>query len=249
MSYVIAIAGKGGTGKTTISALLVRLLKEKNCGPVLAVDADPNSNLAEALGVKTGDTIGDILDSVAAYPEKIPAGMAKDRFIEMKVQEAIEEQAGFDLLSMGKPEGPGCYCYANNILRNIVFKLLGDYSYVIIDNEAGLEHLSRRTTRQADLLLVVSDVTPAGLRAAGRISELASDLKLEIKNKFLLLNRSSGYLTKEKIQLENLKYIGNIPQDEQIAQVSLGAGSLLELSADSPALIALGKLGDKLWPN
>lgn len=248
MSYTIAVAGKGGTGKTTISALLVRLLIEKNKGPVLAVDADPNSNLAEALGVKTGDTIGEILDSVAAFPEKIPSGMAKERFIEMKVQEAIEEQAGFDLLSMGRPEGPGCYCYANNILRNIIAKLLGDYSYVIIDNEAGLEHLSRRTTRQADLLLVISDATPAGLRAAERISGLAADLKLEIKNKFLLLNRNSEKLAAERLKPARLAYLGIIPQDEQIARISLDGGSLLALKATSPAIKALRKL-DKLWPN
>ncbi|MFZ2356380.1 MAG: AAA family ATPase [Candidatus Omnitrophota bacterium] len=150
MGYVIAVAGKGGTGKTTIAALLVNLLKEKKIGSVLAVDADPNSNLAEALGLETGQTIGKILDDISSNPDTIPKSMSKDRFIEYQVQSAIQETGGFDCLTMGRPEGPGCYCYVNNVLRNTMLKLIKDYDYIIIDNEAGLEHLSRRTTRICD---------------------------------------------------------------------------------------------------
>lgn len=142
MGYVIAMAGKGGTGKTTIGALIAMIIKEKKLGSVLAVDADPNNNLAEALGMELKETAGEILDKVAAHPGRIPAGMPKERFIEYELQAAISEGDGIDLLTMGRPEGPGCYCYVNNVLRNIVAKLIKEYDYVIIDNEAGLEHLS-----------------------------------------------------------------------------------------------------------
>jgi CO dehydrogenase maturation factor len=136
MGYTIAVAGKGGTGKTTVAALIVRLLKEKKAGSILAVDADPNHNLGEALGIKTDETIGSIIDEVSRNPEKIPAGMSKDRFIEYRVQTSVAEGEGFDLLSMGRPEGPGCYCYVNNVLRNVAGKLMQDYDYVVIDRKS-----------------------------------------------------------------------------------------------------------------
>jgi|SRR3989338_9025243 len=117
MSYTIAIAGKGGTGKTTIAALLVRLMAEKKAGAVLAVDADPNSNLAEALGPQVKQNIAAVLDEIAAHPESVPQGMTKERFIEFQVHSVIYEAEGFDILNMGKPEGPGCYCYVNNVLQ------------------------------------------------------------------------------------------------------------------------------------
>lgn len=249
MAYTIAIAGKGGTGKTTIAALLVYLLREAKMGSLLAVDADPNSNLAEALGVELKQTIGSILDGICQDPENVPPGMAKDRFIEYQVQSAIHEADGFDILSMGKPEGPGCYCYVNNILRNVMSRLLKDYDYILIDNEAGLEHLSRRTTRRADTLLVVSDATPVGLKAAGRISALAKELKIETRNKFLLVNRFSGKAALDKAQGLGLSYIGSLPQDEHIAKISLNGNPLLELQDDAPALMALRKLGENIWRN
>ncbi|MCX5697488.1 MAG: AAA family ATPase [Candidatus Omnitrophica bacterium] len=246
MGYTIALAGKGGTGKTTIAGLLVRILKERKSGSILAIDADPNNNLAEVLGIKISETIGTILDDVAAHPDEIPAGMTKDRFIEYKVQSAVYEAQGFDILTMGKPEGPGCYCYVNNVLRNVMSKLIKDYDYVIIDNEAGLEHLSRRTTRQADTLLVVSDATPVGLRAAGRINELAGELKITIRNRFLLVNRYDKDLEKEKIKNTGLDMIGQLPVDEQLTKISLNGNSLMELKKDAPLLAKLITLGDRL---
>ena len=216
MGYVIAMAGKGGTGKTTVAALIVRIIKEKKLGSILAVDADPNSNLAEALGLEAKETIGQILDDIAVHPEKIPVGIPKDRFIEYQVQTAIREGDGFDVLTMGRPEGPGCYCYVNNVLRNVMAKLIKDYDYVVIDNEAGLEHLSRRTTRNADALVVVSDATSVGLRAAKRISDLVKELNIKTKKELLIINRYNKEIEKEKIKSLGLNYLGFIPEDAQI---------------------------------
>ncbi len=244
MGYIIAMAGKGGTGKTTIAALLVRLIKDLGLGSVIAIDADPNSNLAESLGLESHETIGKILDEIAAHPDQIPAGMSKDRFIEYKVQAAITEGTGFDVLSMGRPEGPGCYCYTNNVLRNIMSKLIQDYKYIIIDNEAGLEHLSRRTTRKADALVIVSDSTKVGLKAAKRINELSQELDISIKKRLLIVNRNSDNLNLSDLGLE---YIGNIPQDDKITKISLNGNSMLSLNADAPSIAALRNIGDKIW--
>ena len=247
MGYTIAITGKGGTGKTTLAALIIRIIKEKQLGSILAVDADPNSNLAEALGIEVKETIGSILDEISAQPEKIPSGMPKDRFIEYRLQTGIAEGDGVDLLAMGRPEGAGCYCYVNNILRNIVGKLIKDYDYIVIDNEAGLEHLSRRTTRSADLLLVISDATSVGLRSAKRINELAEELKIKIKKRFLVINRYIDSIDKKVIQGLRLEYAGNIPVDKNIAKASLNGNSLMELKNNSVSLTALRKIGKKLW--
>jgi len=244
MGYTIAIAGKGGTGKTTVAALIVRLIKEKKLGSLLAVDADPNSNLAEFLGIEVKESMGKILDDIASDPSKIPAGMSKDRFIEYNIQAAIQEQEGFDLLTMGRPEGPGCYCYVNNVLRNIVSKLIKDYDYIVIDNEAGLEHLSRRTTREADVLLIVSDASVAGMRAAKRIFELVKELKIKTKKNFLLVNRSE---INPRDLIKGMDYLGNIPEDPQIQEMSLNGRSLLDLKDDNSALNNLRILGDKIW--
>jgi len=247
MGYTIAIAGKGGTGKTTLAALLVRLIKEEKLGSLLAVDADPNSNLAEVLGAEAKETIGTILDEITAHPENVPPGMPKDRFLEYQLQRAIFEADGFDILSMGRPEGPGCYCYVNNVLRNQMAKLIQDYDYIVIDNEAGLEHLSRRTTRKADTLVVVSDATAVGLRSAARISGLAKELKIEAGKKFLLVNRFEQGLKDEQFKAAGLEYLGRIRQDKEIAQASLSGASLLGLSSRSAALMDMRGLGEKLW--
>ncbi len=247
MGYVIAIAGKGGTGKTTVAALLVRALKMHKKGSVLAIDADPNSNLGEALGLEVKKSIGSILDAIAANPESVPEGMSKERFIDYQVQMAIEEAEGFDLLTMGKPEGPGCYCYVNNVLRNVMSRLITDYDYIVIDNEAGLEHLSRRTTRAADVLLAVSDATPVGLRAVKRIRDLVKELDIKTKKNLLLVNRYACDIEKEKLKGIDLEYIGHIPEDKQISKISLNGNSLLKLKGNAPSLELLRKLGEKIW--
>jgi len=247
MGYVIAMAGKGGTGKTTLAGLIVRIIKEKKLGSILAVDADPNSNLAEALGVELKTTIGKILDDICSHPDKVPAGMGKDRFIEYQVQTAISEGDGFDLLAMGRPEGPGCYCYVNNVLRNVMSRLIKDYAYIIIDNEAGLEHLSRRTTRSCDALLVVSDATTAGLRAAGRIITLARELDIKTKKELLVINCSNKDIAPEKIKDFKLDYLGFIPLDKEVEKAELNGKSLMELNEDAVSLSTLRGIGEKIW--
>ena len=246
MGYTIAIAGKGGTGKTTISALIIRLLKERKSGSVLGIDADPNNNLAESLGFKVKETIGNILDEVAAHPDKIPAGMTKDRFIEYEVQTIVQECNGFDILTMGKPEGPGCYCYVNNVLRNVMASLVRDYDYVVIDNEAGLEHLSRKTTGSADVLLVISDASAAGLRAAKRISDLVAELKIKTKNKFLIINRRDKEIAKDKIGGLGMEYVGRIPEDPQLLDISVKNNSVFSLKKETASFVAMAKLLDRI---
>jgi len=247
MGYTIAIAGKGGTGKTTIAAFIVRIIKEKKLGSILAVDADPNSNLAESLGIKLKETIGEIIDDIAHHPEKVPSGMPKDRFIEYQIQTAISEGDGFDLLAMGRPEGPGCYCYANNVLRNIIGKFINDYDYVVIDNEAGLEHLSRRTTRSADAMLVVSDATVVGLRAAKRIAELTKELAIKTKKNLLVINRYEGDMDKRLTKDIGLNYLGSIPQDSQVTKISLNGSSLMKLKDQAASISAMRKIGEEIW--
>ncbi|MFH1355460.1 MAG: AAA family ATPase [Candidatus Omnitrophota bacterium] len=247
MGYVIAMAGNGGRVKTTLAALIVRIIREKKLGSILAVDADPNSNLSDLLGLELKETVGQIIDDVAACPEKVPSGMSKGRFIEFEIQTSIQEAEGFDLLVMGRPEGPGCYCYANNVLRNIMSKLIHDYDYVVIDNEAGLEHLSRRTTRSANALVIVSDATPVGLKAASRISDLAKELKIDIKREFLIVNRYEKNIESEKLKKLKSDYLGSIPFDREVEIKSLNGSSLMDLDDNSISLSALRKLGGRIW--
>jgi len=247
MGYIIALAGKGGTGKTTIASMLVRLIRENKLGSVLAVDADPNSNLGQSLGLEPEESIGTVLDQISGAPDKIPAGMSKDRFLEYRVSTAIQEGDGFDLLTMGKPEGPGCYCYINNVLRNIVDKLIKDYDYVIIDNEAGLEHLSRRTTRKADILLVISEANKVGLRAAKRINELARELDIKIGKRLLIVNKDNGQADKSLVLETGLEHIGNIEQDPALVKLSSNGNSLMDLPAQALSLQSLKQIGDKIW--
>ncbi len=227
MGCIIAMAGKGGTGKTTIASLIIRSIKEKGLGSILAIDADPNSNLGEVLGLKPGRNIGAILDDISVNPGIVPSGMTKERFIGYQVQSAIQEEEGFDVLSMGKPEGPGCYCYVNNVLRGVMAKLIKDYDYIVIDNEAGLEHLSRRTSRLADILIVVSDASKVGLKSAQRINELALQLKFEVKKRYILINRFKQRVKNEVIKETGLEYLGSLPQDALVEELSLNGGSIL----------------------
>jgi len=247
MGCIIAMAGKGGTGKTTLAALLIRIIKEKKLGSILAVDADPNSNLAEILGFEVKESIGAILDDLSLHPEKVPVNMGKDAYIEYRVQTAIIEGDGFDILTMGRPEGPGCYCYVNNSLRNIMEKLVNDYDFVVIDNEAGLEHLSRRTTRRADVLLVVTDHTCVGLKAAKRIVELTRELKIKIKKELLIVNRCGEKIDEVGIKDLKLELLGFLPSDPEIEALSRCGSSLMKLKDDNITINALRKSGEKIW--
>ena len=171
MPYSIALAGKGGTGKTTLAGMLIRYLVQNNKIPILAVDADCNANLNEVLGLNVGDTLGNAREDMKKGD--VPSGMTKDIFMEMKLEEAVVEADGFDLIVMGQPEGAGCYCAANSLLTSFLERLQGNYPYIVMDNEAGMEHISRLTTSNVDTLLIVSDPSRRGLQAAVRIDELA----------------------------------------------------------------------------
>lgn len=241
------MAGKGGTGKTTIAALLVRIIKEKKLGSLLAVDADPNHNLGELLGLEVKESIGGIIDDISVHPESVPVNMGKDAFIEYRTQAAIVEADGFDLLTMGRPEGPGCYCYVNNSLRKVMDKLIKDYDFVIIDNEAGLEHLSRRTTRRVDSLLVISDASSAGLRAAKRIVGLTRELNLKTKKEMLIINRYDANLEPGKIKDLELDYLGFLPLDQEIENAGRIGASLMTLPGANATINLLHKLGEKIW--
>ena len=222
--------GKGGTGKTTIASFIVAYLARGKMGSVLAVDADPNSCLAESLGVRTSETIVGICEEVSKNMDKIPAGMTKDRFIEARVQEALIEADGFDLLVMGRPEGPGCYCYVNNLLRNIIGKITANYDFVIIDNAAGMEHISRRTTRQMSKLVLVSDYSIAGVRSAKKIYDLAKELEIKISGAYLIVNKVSGPVAALAGEIKNtgLKNIGEVPHSEELIKWNISNKPIFE---------------------
>jgi len=188
MGFTISVAGKGGVGKTTFAALVVRHLHESTGEVVLAVDADPNANLGSKLGTEPGRTVGALREEMVSKREEPPEGMSKHDYVDYHVRLALKEGDGFDLITMGRQEGPGCYCYINNMLRTFVDSLSDKYRYVVIDNEAGMEHLSRRTTRSSDVLFVLCDKSKASLEAAKRISVLAAEMKLSIRRKALVFN-------------------------------------------------------------
>lgn len=246
MSFIIAVAGKGGTGKTTVASLLVSLLAKRKQGVVLGIDADPNSNLAEALGLKVKEDIGAIVDSIAKNPASVPVGMTKDKYIDFRIQTSMLEDEGFDILTMGRPEGPGCYCYVNNLLRGLIRNLADKYEYIVIDNEAGFEHLSRRTMRRADRLLLVSDSSEAGVRAAKRIIALVKELEIDIKNTGLILNRTDEVLLKDTIEDLGIETIGIIPEDKHLLGLSRQGKPITSLEESSRAFIEVKRILDKI---
>lgn len=186
MGLTVAMGGKGGTGKTTVAGLLIRYLIDHGMKPVLAVDADPNSNLNEVLGVALDETLGDARERMKT---DVPVGMTKDIYMELKVEQSLVEGDGFDLIAMGRPEGAGCYCAANNLLSGLLDRLIESYEYMVVDNEAGMEHFSRLTQKDIDLLLLVSDPSRRGLTAACRIVELVASLPIRIGGKMLVVNQ------------------------------------------------------------
>ncbi len=245
MAYVIAVAGKGGTGKTSIAALTVKYLMEKKGKAVLAVDADSNACLNEALGVDVHATIGhlreDSLQTIRSGSER-PGGMSMEQLFDYQVQQSLVEAKGFDLMVMGRPEGPGCYCAANNIIRKYTDKLSETYSYVVIDNEAGMEHLSRRTTHKVDLLLIISDPTVRGVRTAQRIDALVKELNLDVDLHTLVINRVSGDEGAGLRKLAEglgLTVAGLVPQDHNIFQFDLEGRGIVDLPGDSVAVKAI----------
>jgi CO dehydrogenase maturation factor len=252
MAFLIAFAGKGGTGKTTLAGLTIRYLIETKGEPILAVDADSNNCLNEVLGVNVHATVGklreDSLQIIRNGAER-PGGMSMEQLFDYEIQQSLIESKGFDLLVMGRPEGPGCYCAANNIIRKYTDKLSEAYPYVVIDNEAGMEHLSRRTTHRVNLLIIASDPSVRGIQTAQRIDSLVNELDLNIENRVLLINRISGSEGKELQSLAEslgLRITGIVPQDERLLHLGLKGDSVFHLPADAKALRAVYSILDTL---
>jgi len=222
--------------------MMIRHLLDKGKGPILAVDADSNSNLNEVLGVEVLSTIGEAREMMK---KDVPTGMTKDIWFEYKVQEALTEAKGFDLIAMGRPEGPGCYCAANTLARKCLDLLTGNYRYIVIDNEAGMEHFSRLTTRDVDLLFILSDSSRRSILTASRIRDLIHELDLRIVREVLVINRVQGELDQEileELKRQNLELAGTIPVDEEIYRYDLEGKPTIGLPLESKAVQAAGRI-------
>lgn len=245
MTFTIAVAGKGGVGKTTFSALAIRHLHERTGEVVLAVDADPNANLGAKLGTEPGRTLGSIREELLAMGEGQPSGMSKPELIDYQVRLAVKEGEGFDLITMGRQEGPGCYCFVNNLLRTVVDSVSEKYAYAVIDNEAGMEHLSRRTTRAADVLFVVSDGSKASLDAARRIASLADEMGIKVGKKALV--RNLGDPSGQGGQgpgIEGFDSVHHVRRSARIRADSEEAESLMGVPRTDPAFADVGSAVD-----
>lgn len=248
MGTTLAVAGKGGVGKTSITSLMIKALIEDGKRPLLAIDADSNSNLHEVLGIREPRSVGCIREDSRKMGEDIPGGMTKDRFMEYQIQASLEETKDLDFLSMGRPEGPGCYCMANNILREVISRLTTNYSHVVIDNEAGMEHLSRRTEEEVDHLFVISDPAPRSLRTISRIVELIEELKGRVHHTHLILSRVKGLPEdlpeNTRKEIERLPYAPEamIPFDDTLVDLDLRGEPLLRIPPDAPAYTAVKQM-------
>ena len=278
MTTTIALAGKGGTGKTTIAALLIRYLIEARNGSILAIDADPATNLNLVLGMEVERTVGDIregmldmVESSGALAGSMPGGMSKQEYLDYHIQMALTEGERVDLLVMGRPEGPGCYCAANQMLRVIVDRLEKQYDYVVIDNEAGMEHLSRRTTRDVDVLLLVTDPTQRGLIAAQRMREMVPELDIGVGHVYLVVNRLRGEEASgrerevegaedqestgakklppplaEAVARVGMELLGTVPEDPAMAEFEFTGRPLVELPAETAVYRAVQGLAKRM---
>ncbi|MCD4669838.1 MAG: AAA family ATPase [Actinomycetia bacterium] len=239
MSKKIAIAGKGGVGKTTTSGLIVRALIDAGKGTVLALDADPNSNLNEVLGIEISSTIGKIREDFKKAAPGMTGGIFKDKMVEMNIHQALVEGSSFDLLVMGRGEGPGCYCAANNLFKLYIDKLQGNYGWVVMDNEAGMEHLSRRTTNNVDYLFIISDPSPRGILTAARIRDLAKEIDITAGRVYLVVGRANGKLDgrlEDSIKKKGLDLLGVINTDDNIYDMDLEGNSVFDLPDDNVSL-------------
>jgi len=246
---IVAVAGKGGVGKTTVAALIIRSLLGRGLKPLLAVDADPNNCLYEKLGIEVGATLGGVREDSIHLKHEAPAGVAKRDILEMEVQSAITEGAGFDLVAMGRQEGPGCYCAVNNLLRSLLDGLAGAYQAVVIDNEAGMEHLSRRTNAGVDVMLFVCQPTRSSARTVVKLKELADSLDFRIGSEYVVLSCANGQpeaAVRAEIEGAGLETIGAVPEDDAVLRYESQDESLLKLPADSAAAAAVDQIVEKL---
>jgi len=247
MPFSIALAGKGGTGKTTVAGMLIKYLIKTGKTPVLAVDADSNANLNEVLGLEVDDTLGGAREEMKKGI--VPNGMTKDIFMDMKLQQAIIEDDGYDLIVMGQPEGPGCYCAANTLLTGFLEKLTSNYPYIVMDNEAGMEHISRLTTSNVDILLTISDTSRRGLQAAMRIDNLAKSLNIGVSKSYLVINQTKDAIPDMALNMIKEKGIdlaGTIPEDHTVYEYDLNGRPTIEMPEDSPAVRAAFSIFEKI---
>ena len=229
----IAVAGKGGTGKTTVAALVLNCLLKKKEGPILAIDADPDANLGYLLGIKVEQTLGDLREEMLEEIKNFPAGMSKNQYIEAGLHQIIEEAEGFDLLTMGRGEGSGCYCYLNSLVRKFADELIPSYRWVVMDNEAGLEHISRRTTSNVDVLLIVVNENPLSIETARSIKRITQGMEKDIGRIYVVSNKvrpEKIEKIKEKIKEIGLEYLGDVPEDPTLEEMIFEGKSLLELN-------------------
>lgn len=254
MPHTIAVAGKGGVGKTTLTGMLIQYLAEQKKGPILAVDADANSNLNEVLGVEVETTLGDIREEIAkaemSDKNPIPAGMSKQDYAEFKFDSALVEEDDYDLLVMGHTQGKGCYCFVNGLLSTQVARHSQNYKYVIVDNEAGMEHISRGILPNVDTVILVSDCSRRGIQAVGRIARLIPECGLKPKKVGLIVNRAPGGVLNEgvteEIQQQGLTLLGVVPQDQGVFDYDSAGTPTTALPEDNPVKSALRKIADEL---
>ena len=253
MTTTIALAGKGGVGKTTIAGMVIKYLVQSQPGAVLAIDADPSSNLNMVLGLDLEWTVGDIREDLLAQVKDtlvaggaamgtLPGGVSKREYLDYKIRASLAEGEQFDLIAMGRSEGPGCYCAVNHNLREVVDSISKNYSYIVIDNEAGMEHLSRRTTRDVQHLLIVTDPTQRGIVAAERIASFRKDMDIRIEQAYLVLNRMSGEIPEplqERIDALDIPLLAVIPSDRELSNFEFSGRPLIDLGDRSPVYQAV----------
>ena len=254
MAHVIAVAGKGGVGKTTLCGMLIQYLCEKGKGPIVAVDADANSNLNEVLGVEVETTLGDVREEIAraelSSENPIPAGMSKADYAERRFEDALVEDDDFDLLVMGRTQGKGCYCFVNGLLQTQLAKYQNNYPYIVVDNEAGMEHISRGVLPSMQTAILVSYCSRRGVQAVGRIAELIKECDMHPNKVGLIINRAPGGKLndgiKEEIKNQGLDLLGVVPQDETVYEYDCEGRPTVDLPDDNPVKIALHEIVDKL---
>lgn len=247
MPYTIALAGKGGSGKTTMAGLLVKYLVRSDKTPILAVDADCNANFNEVLGLEVKDTLGNAREEMKKGI--VPGGMTKDIFMEMKLEESMAEAPGFDLVVMGQPEGAGCYCAANTLLTGFMDRLANNYPYIVMDNEAGMEHISRLTTKNVDILLIVADTSRRGLQAAFRIDELARSLNIGVGKSYVVINQVKNGMSEKALEMidsAGLELAGTVPEDNTIYEYDFNGQPTIEMPETSPSVQAAFKIFEKI---
>ncbi len=249
MGILIAVSGKGGVGKTTISALIIKQLIENNKIPVLAIDADPNSCLDAALGVTVEKTVGSVREEVREEVQKGLAGISKQELLRLNIAESLVESDGFDMISMGRPEGPGCYCYANNVLKSVIAEISGQYPYVVLDNEAGLENLSRRIVQKVDVLIMISDPSNAGLNTLTRLHALARDMEIKYEKLIIIVNRVRGELPPKAEQIKadtKADEVIALPDDPEISAFAEQGRCLFEMTKENKTASIIDRLIQKL---